>query len=234
MNIYFLVEGNSTEKKIYPKWLEYLIPNLVRVQYHDQAENNNYYLISGQGYPRILYDGLENAIDKILEIPKYDYLVICVDADEETVEERVQYIREFINNKEINLGKTKVEIIVQNRCIETWLLGNKKIFNSKQPLDLPLSSYVNYYNVSQNNPEEMGKYKMRNHADFHYEYLKEIFRSKNTTYSKKYPKDAKEKYYFEELQKRVQDQPEDLKTFQFFLEFCERVRNIMIQRTEKQ
>jgi hypothetical protein len=43
MNIYFLVEGNSTEKQIYPKWLEYLIPNLKRVKYYDQVENNNYY-----------------------------------------------------------------------------------------------------------------------------------------------------------------------------------------------
>ncbi|MFM6395245.1 MAG: hypothetical protein ACKPFF_01005, partial [Planktothrix sp.] len=136
MNIYFLVEGKSTERKIYPKWLEYLIPNLVRVQYYDQVENNNYYLISGEGYPKILYDGLENAVDKILEAPRYDYLVICVDADEESVEERIQYIREFISGKEINLGKTKVEIIIQNRCIETWLLGNKRIFDSRQPLDL--------------------------------------------------------------------------------------------------
>ena len=228
MNIYFLVEGNSTEKKIYPKWLEYLIPNLIRVQYHDQVKNNNYYLISGKGYPRILYDGLENAFDKILEIPKYDYLVICVDADEELVEERIQYIYEFIREKKVDLGKTKVEIIVQNRCIETWLLGNKRIFDSRQPLGQPLLDYVNYYDVSQNNPEDMGKYEMKNHADFHYEYLREIFRSRNTTYSKKFPNDAQEKFYFEELQKRVRDKPEDLKTFQSFLEFCERVKESMI------
>lgn len=230
MNIYFLVEGNSTEKKIYPKWLEYLIPDLVRVQYYDQVKNNNYYLISGQGYPSILYDGLDNAVDKILEAPRYDYLVLCVDADEDSVEERIQYIRNFISNKNIYLGKTKVEIIVQNRCIETWLLGNKKMFDSRQPLDLPLASYVNYYDVSQHNPEEMGKYDRRNHADFHYEYLREIFISKNTTYSKKNPKDAKERYYFEELQKRVREQSEDLKTFQLFLEFCEKVKKIMLQR----
>lgn len=196
MNIYFLVEGNSTGKKIYPKWIEYLIPNLIRVRYHDQVTNNNYYLISGQGYPRILYDGLENAVDKILEISKYDYLVICVDADEELVEQRIKYIDEFIQEKEINLGKTKVEIIVQNRCLETWLLGNKRIFNSRQPLEQPLSSYVSYYDISQNDPEKMGKYEMRNHADFHYEYLREIFRAKNTTYSKRHPNDAQEKYYF--------------------------------------
>lgn len=234
MNIYFLVEGRSTEKKIYPKWLEYLVPDLVRVKYHDQVQTNNYYLISGEGYPRILYDGFENAVDKILEIPKYDYLVICVDADEESVEERTQYIYDFIHSKEINLGKTKVEIIVQNRCIETWLLGNRKIFDSRQPTGQPLSNYVNYYDVSRNDPEEMGKYVMRNHADFHYEYLKEVFRSKNTTYSKKSPNDAKKQYYFEELQKRVQDKSQDLKSFKVFLEFCEKVRNSMNQKANKQ
>lgn len=228
MNIYFLVEGNSTERKIYPKWLEYLIPNLVRVEYHDQVENNNYYLISGKGYPNILYEGLENAVDKIIETQKYNYLVICVDADEESVEERTQYIREFISNQKINLGETQVEIIVQNRCIETWLLGNRRIFDSRQPLELALSNYVNYYDVSQNDPEKMGKYEMRNHADFHCEYLREVFRAKKTTYSKKNPNDAKENYYFEELQKRVREQPEDLKTFQFFLEFCEKIRKMMI------
>ena len=224
MNIYFLVEGNSTEKKIYPKWLEYLIPNLKRVKYYDQVKNNNYYLISGEGYPNILHDGLDNAVDKIRETKKYDYLVICVDADEETVEDRGNYIDNFMQEKNINLGETKVEIIIQNRCIETWLLGNKKIFNSRQPLTKTLSNYVDYYDVSQNDPEIMGKYNMRNHADFHYEYLREVFRAKNRVYSKKYPKDAKEKYYFEQLQRRVQDQPEDLKTFQVFLEFCERVK----------
>ncbi|MDB9493048.1 hypothetical protein PN441_02460 [Spirulina major CS-329] len=233
MNIYFLVEGNSTEKKIYPKWLEYLIPNLVRVRYHDQISSNNYYLISGKGYPRILYDGLENAIDKISETDKYDYLVICVDADEPSVEERMQYIRDIIKGKKIDLGKTKIEIIVQNRCMETWLLGNQKIFDSRQPLDKTLADYVKYYDVSQKDPEQMGMYKMRNHADFHYEYLREIFRSKKTTYSKKNPNDAKERYYFEELQKRVKNKPEDLKTFQVFLEFCERVKTIMLQETEK-
>ncbi len=180
-----------------------------------------------------MYDGLENAVDKILEIPKYDYLVICVDADEEPVEERVQYIYNVIRQQGIDLGETKIEIIVQNRCIETWLLGNKKMFDSRQPLEQPLSHYVNYYDVSRNNPEEMGKYEMRNHADFHHEYLREIFRSKNTTYSKRFPKDAKEKYFFDELQKRIRDEPEDLKTFQSFLAFCEKVRNIMIQRAEE-
>ncbi|MEM8642550.1 MAG: hypothetical protein AAGG51_27585 [Cyanobacteria bacterium P01_G01_bin.54] len=228
MNLYFLVEGKSTETKIYPKWLQYLIPELVRVKYHDQVSINNYYLISGKGYPRILYDGLENAVDKILEMQKYDYLVMCVDADEESVEERQRYIDDFIYAKELNLGKTKIEVIVQNRCMETWLLGNRKMFDSRQPLEQPLSSYVDYYDVSSSDPEAMGSYDQKNHADFHCEYLREVFRSRNTTYSKKLPNDAKERHYFDQLQKRVADNSQDLKTFQSFLEFCSRVRDRMI------
>ena len=108
MNIYFLVEGNSTERKIYPKWLGYLLPELIRVQYSHQVKHNNYYLISGEGYPAILYDGLDNAIDKIQETNNYDYLVLCVDADEETVDERVSYIQNIIQEKNINLGNIKI------------------------------------------------------------------------------------------------------------------------------
>jgi len=62
----------------------------------DEVEINNYYLISGNGYPAIISDGIPNAIDKITEVSTYDYLVICIDADEDTVEKRKKYIYDFI------------------------------------------------------------------------------------------------------------------------------------------
>jgi hypothetical protein len=31
MNIFFLVEGEQTETKVYPKWLTYLLPMFTRV-----------------------------------------------------------------------------------------------------------------------------------------------------------------------------------------------------------
>lgn len=227
MNIYFLVEGRSTEKKIYPKWLEYLVPELERVDYHDRAIDNNYYIISGRGYPNILYDGLDNAIDKINETNNYDYLVICVDVDEDTVDERVSYIQNIIKDRNINLGETEIIIIAQNRCIETWLLGNRKIFDSRQPQEYPLSDYVSYYDVSQNDPELMGQYNMKNHADFHFEYLREIFIAKKITYTKKRPGEAQKQYYLDELKKRVINNPDHLKSFQTFLEFCEKIKREM-------
>ncbi|MFP4413897.1 hypothetical protein [Coleofasciculus sp.] len=234
MNIYFLVEGNSSEKKIYPKWLWYLLPELKPVTYHDQVQKNNYYLISGKGYPAILHDGLDNAIDKIKETNNYDYLVLCMDADEETVNERESYIENLIQRKNTDLGDTKIKIIIQNRCIETWLLGNRKIFDSRQPLESPLSDYVNYYDVSHYDPEKMGKYNMRNHADFHFKYLQKIFEARNISYTKKFPGDAMKRYYLEQLQKRVQDDSTHLETFQNFLSFCEIIKNSMVTNSEAQ
>ena len=224
MNIYFLVEGRHTEKKLYPRWLQYYIPELKQVKFHDQVEDNNYYLISGNGYPLILNDGIPNAVQKIQETGKYDYLVICVDADEDSIDERKKYINDFMSSQEISLGKTELILIIQNRCIETWLLGNRKIFNSRQPQELPLSDYVNYYDVSENDPELMGKYDFKNHAKFHEAYLKQIFKAKNISYSKKFPRKTQEKDYFEQLLKRIEDNPKHLPTFRYFIEFCDIIK----------
>lgn len=223
MNLYFLVEGRQTEKKIYPKWLKYLIPQLKRVEYYHQVQKNNYYLISGKGYPRILSDGLDNAIDKIQEMNNYNYLVLCIDVDEETIESRMNYINDFIEQKKIDLGDTKIKIILQNRCIETWLLGNKKIFNSIQSLQPPLLDYVNYYDVSQNDPELMGNYDMINHATFHYQYLKAILKVQGIEYTKKFPRGAYKEDYLKEIIKRVEE-TNHLQTFQNFFDFCRMIK----------
>ncbi|MGB3512245.1 MAG: hypothetical protein WBA93_24010 [Microcoleaceae cyanobacterium] len=95
------------------------------------------------------------------------------------------------------------------------------MFDSRQPLEKPLLDYVQYYDVSVKNPELMGNYSQDyNHAEFHYLYLKEIFVARNSSYSKKLPKDAQNQSYLDELIKRVEDEPEHLKTFQNFIEFC--------------
>jgi len=223
MNIYFLVEGRSPEKKLYTAWLTHLIPEFKRIDFYDQVNRNNYFIISGNGYPSILNDGIPNAIDKIQEVSKYNYLVICLDADEDTVEEREQYVNDFITKNITIPAQLEIVIIIQNRCLETWLLGNRKIFNSKQPLQRLLADYVKYYNVSQNDPELMGKFNQKNHADFHLVYLQEIFRAKNLSYSKKFPGETQEEYYLQQLKKRI-DETEHLKTFQKFINFCDNIR----------
>jgi len=226
MNLYFLVEGQSTEKKVYPAWLSHLLPELNRVHNYDEVDTNNYYLFSAEGYPSIIYQHLPNAVEEVSSHGKYNYLVMCLDADEVSVSEREQEIEKFIvaNSLNLKLGSTKLLIIIQNRCIETWFLGNRKIY-SRQPQSSPLLDYTRHYNVSINCPELMANYPTFNtHAQFHEAYLRELFRAKNMNYAKKNPGDVAKSHYLQQLLQRTQDQPTHLRSFQEFIKFCHTIK----------
>ncbi|BAZ14439.1 hypothetical protein NIES4071_62830 [Calothrix sp. NIES-4071] len=224
MNIYFIVEGKRTERKVYPAWLAHLMPELQRVSNYNEVNKNNYYLFSAEGYPSIIYEHLPNSIADVVENGKYDYLVVCLDAEENTVDAVKQEIYDFIRNEKISLGLTQLVIIIQNRCIETWFLGNKRIY-SRQPQSQPLLDYTRYYNVAANCPELMGKYNNFNtHAQFHEAYLKELFRAKNMNYSKNNPGDVLKLYYLEQLLVRVNANEHHLPTFQDFVKFCNLIK----------
>lgn len=221
MNLYFLVEGRRTEKKVYPKWLSYLLPKLIRVNSYDAVNQNNYYLISAEGYPSIIYDSLPASIEDINSSGKYDYFVVCLDADESTVDERKKEIYDFIDSEKLELNKAKMAIIIQNRCFETWFLGHRKIYTRNPQKDL--LEYTRYYDISVDDPELMGKGDRETHASFHLAYLKALFESKNITYSKRNPGDVLKKFYLDELLKRIEDRPQHLRSFGKFRELCEEI-----------
>lgn len=223
MNIYFLVEGKRTERKVYPAWLAYLLPELKQVQNYDEVDKNNYYLFSGEGYPSIIYDHLPNAIGDVCSHGNYNYLVVCLDAEENTVSSVKQEIHDFLQSEKINTGNTQLVLIIQNRCLETWFLGNRKIY-SRQPQSNPLLEYTRYYNVCVDCPEVMGRYHNNTHAQFHETYLKELFKAKNIHYSKRNPGDVLKPYYLEQLLERIQDKTHHLPSFQVFIDFCNMVR----------
>ncbi|MCF4966425.1 hypothetical protein [Nostoc sp. CMAA1605] len=224
MNIYFLVEGKSTERKVYPAWLAHLLPELQRVKNYNDVVKNNYYLFSANGYPSIIYEHLPNAIADMNANGNYSYLVVCLDAEEVTVDYRKQEIKDFLGSQSCVLENAHIVLIIQNRCFETWCLGNKKIY-TKNPSEHPLLTYTRYYDVSVNCPELMGRYPdFSTHAKFHEAYLKELFRSKNISYSKSNPGDVIKLFYLEELLKRVQNETEHLPSFQSFINFCNIVK----------
>ncbi|MFE1747807.1 hypothetical protein [Coleofasciculus sp. H7-2] len=224
MNLYFLVEGRRTEKKVYPAWLGHLLPELQRVDAYALVNVKNYYLISGEGYPSLIYDFIPRAIEEINLSGKYNYFVVCLDAEENTVADIRNEIDEFIRKESFELGKTKFFIIVQNRCLETWLLGNRKIY-SKNPQNQPLLDYIRYYDVSVDDPEFMGKYNEFNtHAQFHGAYLKALFEGKNITYNKRNPGEVLKPYYLNELKARIKAQPPQLNTFKSFINFCDMIK----------
>lgn len=115
MNIYFLVEGRRTEMKVYPKWLSYLVPELKKVQWHHQVVKNNYCIFTGQGFPSLLDTQLKNSVEDINSSNCFDYFVICLDADEQSIDACKQEVLDFMAEKNIALNpSTKLEIIVQS------------------------------------------------------------------------------------------------------------------------
>ncbi|MEP6488572.1 hypothetical protein NDI43_17405 [Microcoleus vaginatus GB2-A3] len=224
MNLYFLVEGTQSERKVYPAWLAYLLPELQRVDNCDDVKEKNYYLISGEGYPS-LYNYIPPAIAEINSNGKYSYFVVCLDAEENTVAELTTEIEDFLSQQKLKLNNAELVLIFQNRCLETWLLGNRKIY-SKNPQDKALLDYTRYYDVSVNCPENMGRYQEFNtHAQFHGAYLRALFEAKNITYSKKRPGDVLKPFYLEQLLIRIQVHPEQLTTFRQFINFCNIVKS---------
>lgn len=221
MNIYFLVEGKRTEKKVYPKWLSHLIPTLSRVQTYDQANRNNYCLVSAEGFPAILTIHLPNAIKDVNLHGNYNYLVVCLDADDTDVKDRESEVLEAVNNKTIK--KAELKVIVQNRTIETWFLGNRKVI-PRQPQRPLLRKFLEFHDIISQDPEEMGIYpKYSNHSVFHLDYLKEVFKEKNLSYSKTTPQEVTEPYYLEQLIRR-REETLQMETFGGFLDFCNGIK----------
>ncbi len=223
MNLYIIVEGRRTEKKVYPAWISHLIPRLSPVNWAYQANNNNYYLFNGNGFPALLHNHLKNSIEEVNELEKFNYLVLVLDVDESTIDGRINEVNEFLeeNNLELN-SNTELIIIPQNRCIESWFLGNQKVFK-QNPQGLDLISYVQFYNVKTNDPEEMGIYPNFNtHSQFHADYCVEFLQERNIRYSKNRPNGVIDKDYLESLILRNQE-TNHIKSFKLFVDFCKKV-----------
>lgn len=237
MNLYFLVEGRSTEKKVYPNFIEHFFGgNLTQVKQFDAISKNNYFLLSGNGYPRIFSDILKSSIQDINSNGNYNYLILCIDADENKINERQDELNEYLEKfrlEGIELNpKCNLELIVQNRCIETWFLGNKRVYKNN-PSSPILTDFQRFYNVQINDPELMPTFSgFDNHANFHLTYLKEMLLERNVRYTKNHPRDVSEIHYLEQLVKRGQ-QDNHILSFMAFFNLCERIKEEMKNDAEQ-
>lgn len=231
MNIYFLVEGRRTEKKVYPKWLGHLLPELQEVSDAFLVDENNFYVFNGNGYPSILDNHLRNAVEDANAIGKFQYLVMCIDADEVEVDYRKNEVESFMAKENIELNEgVEFVLIIQNRCIETWCLGNRRVYK-RNPTEETLREYVQFYDVSIDDPELMGKpADFDTHSQFHTSYLKEMLSERNIRYTKKNPNGVTSDSYLNELIQRAYD-TNHIFTFHSFIAFCARLRNELDKNT---
>jgi hypothetical protein len=231
MNLYILVEGRQCERKLYPRWLSYLLPTFARVASPDAVDNDNYYLISGEGYPHLLDKHLPNSIADVNDVGRFDYLVLCLDSDEDRPAERAAAIESRVADLPIKLSRAQLRIVLQHRCVETWLLGNRHVF-SRTPQNATLRKYIEYYNVCNEDPERMHSHADFNtHAQFHADYLRLVFKERNITYSKSQPGHACDEAYLTQLVSRVESHKDHLQSFQDFLGFCRGIAAHAIPRT---
>lgn len=212
MNAYIIVEGSETELSVYPAWLSILAPQMQRIENATLVDENNYYLFSANGIPSI-FNHTVNAIADINDINnsspkgKYDFLIVCLDTEEETREYIEKKIQEKIDESGIILNAhTQLLIFDQKVCMETWFLGNGKVFKSN-PQGKEFLEYLRYYNVKIDNPENMGPFDEEKftRAQFHLRYLKRMLEERHIVYNKNDTSAVCSKEYLDELIKRYNE-----------------------------
>ncbi len=211
MNFYIVVEGDKTEMSVYPAWLSILAQNYSRVENAWDVCDNNYYIFSAGGIPSI-YNHVRNAVEDINSINskgsvKYDYLLVCLDTEEETREYILQQIELELQRSGVALQNAELVVFEQKVCMETWFLGNQNVFKVN-PQDPEYTKYIKFYNVGSDNPENMGNIdpnKFSTTARFHFQYLKRMLEERNMTYSKRNTKDVQQQVYLQQLIKRFEE-----------------------------
>lgn|SRR4030042_3120742 len=216
MNYYIVVEGKSGERKVYPKWIHILNPDLMQVYSLTDISSNNYYLISGNGYPQYLRI-IDRAVEDCLANQAIDRLVIAVDAEEFSYQEKE---REVIACLAERLDPQRVCVIVQYPCFETWALGNRIAFRRK-PVDSTLRRYLRFYDVRTNDPELLPPLQEEslNRCQFAFVYLKRMLNDRyaNLTYTKSNPQVIEHPKYFEQMRRRLHE-TKHIRSFGVFLD----------------
>ena len=229
MNLYIVVEGDRTETQVYPAWLKMLLPDYVRINDARKVTDNNYYLLTGGGIPSI-YDHIANSVLEINNINKqssnkYDYLVVCIDTEECEKGEEEKIIRQKLAEKRVKLIDAQLVVIEHQVCMESWFLGNRKVFK-RNPQNQKLLEYIEFYNVAEQNPELMDSINNEDFttkAQFHFDYLKKMLAERNMRYSKSNTSEVQKPDYLNELINRCST-TKDLLTFKAWYDFVKQLK----------
>jgi hypothetical protein len=201
MNLYLIVEGIG-DKRIYETWIPLLNPVMRKVNLISEISQNCFFIISGNGYPNYL-EIIENGIDTINSLNVFDRLIISVDSEDFTREEKYIEIDSFIEQKRCSVP---VYLVIQHFCIETWLLGNAKI-GPRNPKGPELKRYKSIFNILTNDPELLPSLPEDeyNRSQFALQYLKTCLRDrkKNLSYRKSDPIAACHPTYLSEVKRRT-------------------------------
>lgn len=215
MNVYVVVEG-VTEFIVYPHWINQINESLIRVTHPTLVTNNNYYLISGHGYPQ-MKDIIKAAVLDTNSIEDFDRLVIAIDSEDFEADIRKKEFESLIHG--LN-PRVEVKFISQHFCFETWALGNLKIA-PRNPKSVELKEYKKLFDVTINDPQKLPANDLLdlNRSQFAFQYLKKLIndKGKNLSYQKNNPILVTHEKFFLEVKNRMLSTPH-IRYFQTFLD----------------
>lgn len=215
MNFYLVVEGKRTEKFVFSHWIPLLNKSLTQVHYPMHLRNNNFYILNAGGHP-YYFEIIKRAAKDVADNPQYGQLVISIDAEDDDPVEKANEVLDSVHT--VN-RKLQPEIVVQNACIESWFLGNRRILR-RFPQTNESRDWKAHYDVWENCPEQMPEHSQKelNRAQTAFVYLKAGLRDRNPRliYSKKRPLVVCDQSYLDRLKDRV-SQTAHLTSFQSFI-----------------
>ena len=198
MNLYFLLEGRRTEKRVYRAWIQHIFPSFVEVSKVEELVHDNFYLLAGEGYPSYCAR-IPNCLQDIHQHGQIDHYFVCIDAEENAAAEKFAEVESLITSAS---KFTNYHILVHDRCIETWFLGNSRMMRNNPHSEI-LREYKQFFDVSVDDPEEMAcpaSYEFCAH--FHLDYLKAMLAERGLRYTKVNPGCVMEKHYLDALVER--------------------------------
>lgn len=203
MNIYVVTEG-KVEAIVYRCWIPLVNPILSPIDYISDVETNNFLIYSSKGYP-YYFDTISDAIRDINLGKCFDRLVVTVDSEDYTKQEKYNEINSYLEEKDCSV---EVIIVIQHFCIETWALGNRKIIRTNTN-SRKLKEYKKLHNVRNNDPELLPPKPDEGltRAKFAEKYLRVALNDKfrNLTYSKRNPRALVDEKYFVQVKNRYEE-----------------------------
>jgi hypothetical protein len=219
MNIFVTVEGKA-EDKVYKRWIPYVNPQITYAgRLVSDLTTNSFAIVSGRGFP-YYFRVMRDAIEDVNAAGNVDKLVIAVDSEDMTREEKLAELWEFVRDEnECPPCAVPINLVVQHFCLETWALGNRRV-GPRNPASQKLQEYKQTFCVYENDPELLPPYppRHRTRAQFAKAYLKAMINdwNKQQSYSTKRPGALFPQSYFNEVKKR-HDATEHIVSFESFL-----------------
>lgn len=224
MNIYVVVEGERTEKLVYTSWIKFANAGLSPISRMDAVSQNHYFIENGGGYPYI-FQLIDGALETIVSYQPngyqvFDRLVVVVDSEENTREEKHDEFNDYISDVCARNGwRVDYRIVVQHFCFEAWALGNVSLFRGNIR-SARLAKYIRDFNVSTLDPELLPPRadEDKNRAQHAKQYLSLLFDEKfpRKGYSETNPGPLCHESYFKRLRQRL-DETSHIQSFQAML-----------------